>query len=441
MWGTKFKFNGLSYLPSNIGSITYKTSLFHLQPRQMKIKIKDLASYSRLIKDKPKQNFTSTQKILSRNRFFSFNKPKKPIFNSSKKNLKLLSDDEEEKQNASIFNDNNTINNNNEENDESKDNTNSNSEVEEKQRNKNGSSLIIYPLNDSKKILPLSFSSQKQQQIKQSNNNLSTLSASNDLSQLPYISRPTSPANLIRPISPPAIQIKEPISSPRVITRHQMSKSVNKSLPNNALNLQSSLSLNSPNSLVLNDSCDNEVINYLNIKPSSSTATNSCYTTITETNHLNEFEKFKSLISCLDPTTNDVSNRVLLLNKSDNPLEAADNLSNNRLSFSDPLLVKPIEKSISSTPTESISSSSTQSLKTNIINQQNKNEKLKPNTKVYTKEFRKRSTCSKTSHKEMVIIILILKKKNLFIYFFFFSCVIIEVRVRVKRQMKKKLAT
>ncbi|XP_077976922.1 tubby-related protein 4-like [Glandiceps talaboti] len=38
IWGTKFKIHGVaSYLPANLGAINYKTSLLHLQPRQMTI--------------------------------------------------------------------------------------------------------------------------------------------------------------------------------------------------------------------------------------------------------------------------------------------------------------------------------------------------------------------------------------------------------------------
>lgn len=42
IWGTKFKFLGNKYLPDSIGQIVYKTSLFHLQPRQMTITLEDL---------------------------------------------------------------------------------------------------------------------------------------------------------------------------------------------------------------------------------------------------------------------------------------------------------------------------------------------------------------------------------------------------------------
>ncbi|XP_013385175.1 tubby-related protein 4 isoform X2 [Lingula anatina] len=42
-WGTKFKFIGLTEdLPTNLGEVIYKTSLFHLQPRQMTVMVTDL---------------------------------------------------------------------------------------------------------------------------------------------------------------------------------------------------------------------------------------------------------------------------------------------------------------------------------------------------------------------------------------------------------------
>ena len=45
IWGTKFRFTGLaSFLPDDLGSVTYKTSLLHLQPRQMTVTIFELMS-------------------------------------------------------------------------------------------------------------------------------------------------------------------------------------------------------------------------------------------------------------------------------------------------------------------------------------------------------------------------------------------------------------
>lgn len=43
IWGTKFKILGLvPWLPSILGTVTYRTSLLHLQPRQMTLLMKEL---------------------------------------------------------------------------------------------------------------------------------------------------------------------------------------------------------------------------------------------------------------------------------------------------------------------------------------------------------------------------------------------------------------
>lgn len=43
IWGTKFKIHGLATsVPANLGKVTYKTSLLHLQPRQMTLVITEL---------------------------------------------------------------------------------------------------------------------------------------------------------------------------------------------------------------------------------------------------------------------------------------------------------------------------------------------------------------------------------------------------------------
>ena len=151
--------------------------------------------------------------------------------------------------------------------------------------------------------------------------------------------------------------------------------------------------------------CDNdEVITYL--KPTQANSANSSsYSAI---NQLNEFEKFKSLISCLDPTTNDISNRVLLLNNDKN-----NNNNEDKLSFSDPILSAKTAKldSISLSPASSSHTSSSKSLKTSITSttiKNNstslKNEKLKPNIKVYSNDFNKarKSVSSKTSLRDKV---------------------------------------
>jgi hypothetical protein len=44
IWGTKFKVHGIaSYLPIDLGHVVYKTSLLHLQPRQMTVTITELS--------------------------------------------------------------------------------------------------------------------------------------------------------------------------------------------------------------------------------------------------------------------------------------------------------------------------------------------------------------------------------------------------------------
>ena len=58
LWGTRFRFCGVSrHLPSFTGQIVYKTSLFHLQPRQMTIKLHDLTNHNNL--KQTKQPLTS----------------------------------------------------------------------------------------------------------------------------------------------------------------------------------------------------------------------------------------------------------------------------------------------------------------------------------------------------------------------------------------------
>ncbi|XP_052088596.1 tubby-related protein 4-like [Mytilus californianus] len=57
IWGTKFQINGVApFLPEDLGNIVYKTSLLHLQPRQMAITVTGLqSSHQQLSRD---SNFT-----------------------------------------------------------------------------------------------------------------------------------------------------------------------------------------------------------------------------------------------------------------------------------------------------------------------------------------------------------------------------------------------
>ncbi|XP_014471306.1 PREDICTED: tubby-related protein 4-like [Dinoponera quadriceps] len=53
IWGTKFKFHGLAdSIPANLGQVTYRTSLLHLQPRQMTLVMTELRD------DLPSDDFT-----------------------------------------------------------------------------------------------------------------------------------------------------------------------------------------------------------------------------------------------------------------------------------------------------------------------------------------------------------------------------------------------
>jgi hypothetical protein len=71
IWGTKFKFHGIKYLPKNIGHINYKTSLFHLQPRQMTICLEDLTFLSSVdfdkINDVTNNQIKSLKRVKTRN--------------------------------------------------------------------------------------------------------------------------------------------------------------------------------------------------------------------------------------------------------------------------------------------------------------------------------------------------------------------------------------
>ncbi|ESP03124.1 hypothetical protein LOTGIDRAFT_137881 [Lottia gigantea] len=57
IWGTKFQLMGIaSYLPESLGNVVYKTSLLHLQPRQMTITLTEVDGSSQALSRDP--NFT-----------------------------------------------------------------------------------------------------------------------------------------------------------------------------------------------------------------------------------------------------------------------------------------------------------------------------------------------------------------------------------------------
>lgn len=71
IWGTKFEFIGQSYLPNSIGQIVYKTSLFHLQPRQMKITLDDLTPNTSSMICEPKfESDAKTKKAITKSNTF-----------------------------------------------------------------------------------------------------------------------------------------------------------------------------------------------------------------------------------------------------------------------------------------------------------------------------------------------------------------------------------
>lgn len=59
IWGTKFRIVGTAaHLPEDLGSVFYKTSLLHLQPRQMTVTVTELQRDETLLAQDP--HFTPT---------------------------------------------------------------------------------------------------------------------------------------------------------------------------------------------------------------------------------------------------------------------------------------------------------------------------------------------------------------------------------------------
>ena len=62
IWGTKFHILGTTpYLPENLGHILYKTSLLHLQPRQMTITVTEIQGEHRGLSRDP--NFSPAKAV------------------------------------------------------------------------------------------------------------------------------------------------------------------------------------------------------------------------------------------------------------------------------------------------------------------------------------------------------------------------------------------
>ncbi len=82
IWGTRFKFYGHSNcLPDILGSVTYKTSFLHLQPRQMTVTV---ANNYNLRKQIQSSNKTTTDKLL------------KPTIRKTKQQIRNKIDEEED---------------------------------------------------------------------------------------------------------------------------------------------------------------------------------------------------------------------------------------------------------------------------------------------------------------------------------------------------------
>ncbi|CAF2467091.1 unnamed protein product [Rotaria sp. Silwood2] len=221
IWGTRFKFYGHSNcLPEILGSVTYKTSFLHLQPRQMTVTV---ANNYNTRKQKQSSNESKTKKLI------------KPIIRKAKQQIRNKIDEEDDDETLTALS-------------SSKLNIAANipiapmspqlqnthsSILRSQQQQQQQPSLFI---NESK------YSSQVKKFIHTSSNlsahrsqctSMTTTAMTNHYHRHPQtnadsstanssstspinLSRSTSPAasiaNFIRPISPPCIQVKEPLS-------------------------------------------------------------------------------------------------------------------------------------------------------------------------------------------------------------------------------------
>lgn len=89
VWGTKFKFFGHKYLPRLIGQIVYKTSLFHLQPRQMTITLEDLTTNGNSQDAELSENFEEQNKSIALRSKNKLNRSKSGFEIQQNSNLKI----------------------------------------------------------------------------------------------------------------------------------------------------------------------------------------------------------------------------------------------------------------------------------------------------------------------------------------------------------------
>jgi hypothetical protein len=216
IWGTRFKFYGHSNcLPEILGSVTYKTSFLHLQPRQMTVTV---------------ANNYNIRKPISTSNKIENDKSIKPIIRKTKQQIRNKIDEEEDDETMIALS-------------SSKLNIAANIPIAPMSPQlQNVRSSLVLSQQQQQQQLPSSFvhesksstqarKSTQTSPISQRKSIITTTatnyhrhrqtnadsSTANSSSTSPInLSRSTSPAasiaNFIRPISPPCIQVKEPLS-------------------------------------------------------------------------------------------------------------------------------------------------------------------------------------------------------------------------------------
>ncbi|CAF1073665.1 unnamed protein product [Didymodactylos carnosus] len=183
IWGTRFKFLGnSSYLPEYLGTVTYKTSFLHLQPRQMTVTVCNKSTVDNSNKEFVLDSHQS-QKVPSTCNFNSSIPiaPMSPQLKSVHSILLLSEQNSNKKQNDSTT-----------------------------------AKTIFHSSTSPSSIRHSPRTSHRHHKLHRHDTNNDS-SAANSSSTSPInLSRSTSPAaslaNFIRPISPPCIKVKEPLS-------------------------------------------------------------------------------------------------------------------------------------------------------------------------------------------------------------------------------------
>ncbi|CAF1029359.1 unnamed protein product [Rotaria sp. Silwood1] len=220
IWGTRFKFYGHSNcLPEMLGSVTYKTSFLHLQPRQMTVTV---ANTYNTRKQKQSSDENKNKKLIN------------PIVRKTKQQIRNKVDEEDDDETLIALS-------------SSKLNIaanipiapmspqlqNTHSSVLRSQQQQQQPSLSINESNCSTHVKKSTHTSSNLSAHRSQYTTMATTSMTNNYHRHPQtnadsstanssstspinLSRSTSPAasiaNFIRPISPPCIQVKEPLS-------------------------------------------------------------------------------------------------------------------------------------------------------------------------------------------------------------------------------------